>query len=430
MRISYQDRRTFHKCLYSFVLVCISTVLSHLPVYGVNPLAVKSYFTSASILGFQDILTGGGLSQLAIGGFAVTSIIMSDIILQLLAMMFPKIEKVRSNGEVGRRLFQRLELILAVLMTLGVGISIAVTMSNSKLYELPYPWLSFISVIEWTVGSIIICSMAQLNEKRGIGNGPTLILAANIACRIPDTLSSFFLHQSDLTGIGVVSIAFFIVIILAVYLQEGTQRIKYQSTRKQRSVLNSFGEIIVPVSISSVLPIVYATSLMLLPSLAKYVWHNVDWLNLIASACTQYNWYNPTSPEHYVGLAVYIVMIFVFSIYAARMSFSGDEIAMRMRENGDVIPSVKPGNDTVKYLNKCRFKLSVMSAFFLLFIALIPDIVLARMELRSFSFMGTGLIILMAAFWDLRLRFTALTKHWNIKYRLIGSDKHGNKTVC
>lgn len=428
-KISYQDRTLWQKVCYSLLVVVVSVVLSHVPVYGVNSTYLKGLFSRVSLLSFSDALTGGGLSQLAVGGFGVTGIIMAGILIQLVSVLFPKVERIRSDGEAGRRMFERIEFILAMVLTAVIGCMIAVTMSNSEMYSIPHRWMAGISVVEWLVGTAIIAGLAQGVERHGIGNGPTLVLAANIAMTVPQTISMWAKAGVGGKSIAIMAVAFFIVLVLAILLQGGVIRIPVQNPRKDRSSMNVSGEIPVPVAASSVLPVVYATSIMMVPTIIK-LWVKAAWLNTLADACTQTNWYAPAKWYHWAGLVVYLLMVFWLSFYASRMTFSSEEIANRMRERGDVIIGVRPGDDTVKYLEKRRRKIALVSSIFLVLIVLVPDMVLAHLGMASLSFMGVSLIILVAAFYDLRLRLTGMTKRWNKKYRLFDTGKGFKKGVA
>lgn len=414
----YQDKVTLKKVGWSVFVVAISLILQHIPVWGVKADLLKRMFAQTTPLSFTDTLSGGALSQLGIGGFGVTSIIMAGIILQLVGIAVPKLEKIHSDGEHGRLMYERVNFILAMIMTLIVGVVIATTMKASSLYYAK-GITAVIPVIEWLVGTAIIVKLAQSVHLKGIGNGPTLLLAANIASRVPaDLLARLRIGQSAhiwAIALGVL----FVVVVLAVYLQAGNIKVRIQQTRKAVSIMNAEGEVPVPLAAASVLPVVYAQSIIAFPSvISMFAGKDDGFLGEVLKFTSQNNWYNPTSWEHVVGLIVYVVLVVFGSIYASKLAFSSPDVANRMRERGDVLPDVEPGKKTEKYLERRRKKLARIAAVLLLLIAVVPDFVLVRLGVSGFSFMGTSLIIMMAAFWDLRLRLTGRLKHHNKKYVL------------
>lgn len=414
----YQDKVTLRKVGWSVFVVAISLILQHIPVWGVQADLLKHMFTKTTPLSFTDTLSGGALSQLGIGGFGVTSIIMAGIILQLAGIVFPKLEKIHSDGEHGRLMYERVNFILAMFMTLIIGLAIATTMKSSSLYYAK-GIAAFIPVIEWLVGTAIIVKLAQSVHLKGIGNGPTLLLAANIASRVPaDLLARLQAGQTArlwAIALGVL----FVVVVLAVYLQAGNIKVRIQQTRKAVSIMNAEGEVPVPLAAASVLPVVYAQAIIAIPSMISMLTGKTGgFIGKSLKFTSQTDWYNPTSWEHVAGLIIYVLLVVIGSMYASKLAFSSPDVANRMRERGDVLPDVMPGKETEKYLERRRKKLARVAAVLLLLIAVVPDFMLVRLGIRGFSFMGTSLIIMMAAFWDLRLRLTGRLKHRNKKYVL------------
>lgn len=414
--MNYQDKSTIRKVFYTVLVVFVSLVLSHIPVYGIKSDILSGVFSDRSMLSFTDILSGGSLSQLAVGGFGVTSMITASIVVQLAGVIFPKIEKYRSDGETGRRLFDKIELLMAVTITLLV--SLVITVVGSNYYELD-GFMKAIPVIEWLIGTVVIVKLAQSVQDHGIGNGQTLILAANIASRVPAEIVKRVVSEQPIPSILILSAVLLITIVFAILLQSGFVSVKIQQTNKPVSIMNSEGIIPVPVSMSSVLPLIYASAIVSVPALISSFTGKEDGiLGYIMLFTTQSYWYNPSTWQNAVGFAVYILLVFLFSVYASKLSFSAPDIANRMRERGDVIPGVRPGEETEQYLDKRRRKLSIISAALIIIVAILPDFVFARLGITGFSFMGTSLIILMAAFYDLRLRITGLLKQHNKKYSL------------
>lgn len=414
--MNYQDKSTIRKVFYTVLVVFVSLVLSHIPVYGIKSDILSGVFSDRSMLSFTDILSGGSLSQLAVGGFGVTSMITASIVVQLAGVIFPKIEKYRSDGETGRRLFDKIELLMAVAITLLV--SLVITVVGSNYYELD-GFMKAIPVIEWLIGTVVIVKLAQSVQDHGIGNGQTLILAANIASRVPAEIVKRVVSEQLISSILILSAVLLITIVFAILLQSGFVSVKIQQTNKPVSIMNSEGIIPVPVSMSSVLPLIYASAIVSVPALISSFTGKEDGiLGYIMLFTTQSYWYNPSTWQNIVGFTVYILLVFLFSVYASKLSFSAPDIANRMRERGDVIPGVRPGEETEQYLDKRRRKLSIISAVLIIIIAILPDFVFAKLGIAGFSFMGTSLIILMAAFYDLRLRITGLLKQHNKKYSL------------
>lgn len=420
-----QDKALWSKTAYTALVVVVATVLAHVPVYGIDSTYMSAMFGSASnLLAFTDILTGNSFSQLAMGGFAVTSFVFASIMMMLAGIIYPKFEKIHSDGESGRRLHDKITLVLAMLLTFVQGILVLSTAGTSTIYTgLEGPFIA-IPMIQWLLGTFIIAYMAQKIHLYGIGNGLTVVLAGNIAARIPSDLISY---TSSLTTEGIIAMAALIgvSILIAVIAQGSYLNVHLVQTNKAASVMNADGYLPMPVVIASVLPIIYASCFMMIPSLISMITNTTDgWIGTLLEFSPLANGYSISGWKSIVGILIYVLIIAIFALYASRLSFSSPDIANRMRERGDVIPGVRPGKDTEKYLEVRRVKLACISCVFLIILALVPDILCAQVGLNNMSFLGVSLIILMAAFWDMRLRWCGLTKHWNAKYSLFDEKKN------
>ena len=409
--MTYQDKTNIKKVGYTIFVILACLTLSHIPVWGLSSDTLSQLF-KVPILSFTDVLAGGALSKLAIGGFGVTSLIMAGIVIQLLALIAPKIEKLHGQGEMGRRFFDRLTLILAMLFTLGF--SIATVWSSVAAYG--FGVYIAVPMIEWMIGSFIIVKLAQSVHDFGIGNGSTLILAANIAQRIPAEIVARVNTPSD--NVWIVCAMLICVILVSVYYQYARIDIEVQQTRKAVSVMNAEGRVSIPMAMSSVLPLIYASGFFAIPSLIGMVVHDVSGrLGVIITAFQGANMYNAATPEQWAGLGFFIFLVVFFSLYASRMSFSSGEVVNRMMIRGDVIKGV-PVSEMVPYLEKRRKKLAWISSIFMVIIAVVPDMVALKCGVTTFSFMGTSLIILMAAFMDVKIRLTGMMQSYNKKYKL------------
>lgn len=407
----YQDKTNIKKVGYTIFVILACLTLSHIPVWGLSSDTLSQLF-KVPILSFTDVLAGGALSKLAIGGFGVTSLIMAGIVIQLLALIAPKIEKLHGQGEMGRRFFDRLTLILAMLFTLGF--SIATVWSSVAAYG--FGVYIAVPMIEWMIGSFIIVKLAQSVHDFGIGNGSTLILAANIAQRIPAEIISRTSQPSE--NVWIVVVMLLCVILVSVYYQYARIDIEVQQTRKAVSVMNAEGRVSIPMAMSSVLPLIYASGFIAIPSLIGMFVHDESGrLGVIINAFQGANMYNPVTPEQRAGLGFFIFLVVFFSFYASCMNFSSGEVVNRMMIRGDVIKGV-PVSEMVPYLEKRRKKLVWISSIFMVIIAVVPDMVALKCGVTTFSFMGTSLIILMAAFMDVKIRLTGMMQSYNKKYKL------------
>lgn len=422
------------KVYFTLFVLALASALTQIPVYGLNSTYMSSLFSSTSVLSFMDTLSGGSLSNLSMAGFGISSYITASIILQLLAVVFPNLEKIRQDGEQGRKLMEKLTFGLGILFTLVSGLLLAIGFGRDGLFIEYSAKYVILAVASWLVGSFLIIFFGQKIEDYGIGNGITMILGFNILSRLPNNVLTFYHLNAEndkliitLAYIIGLIIALFVFYVIAVYLQLGVLNIPIKQTRKKASVVNEDGVIPVNVNIANVLPVIYASSLLAFPSLIVTLFKiNVGSVGEeILSVLSANNWYNPTHWYQPLGLVLYILLVIAFGSFSSELSFSSSEIANSMKRNGNVIPNVNPGEDTVKFLERRRKVMSMVNVVFLLVIAIVPDLVCSLLNITSFTFLGTSLIIVISMLFDTSLRLRAASLHNDKKFKLFGTEKEG-----
>lgn len=415
--------------LFTVFVLAVAMALTQIPVYGLNNSYMQALFSSTGVLSFMDSLSGGSLSNMSVSGFGITSYITASIILQLMAVIFPKLEMIRKDGEQGRRKMEKIEFTLAMLITLISGTLLAIGFGKQGLFVEYSAKYIILAIISWLIGSFVVIKLGQRVEEHGIGNGITLILGFNILSRLPNNVITFYHNnvfeksvETAVAYIAGVIVGLFIIYLVAIYLQRGVLNIPIKQTRKKASIVNTDGNIPISVNIANVLPVIYASTLLSFPSIIITLF-NIEvneTMGEVLSVLSSANWYNPTHWYHVLGLVLFIVLIFLFGSFSSGLTFSPDEIADGMKKNGDVIPGVNPGADTVDFLEKRRVKMSMINVVFLLVIAILPDFLCAKFGITAFSFLGTSLIIIISMLFDTALRLRAASIHNDKQFKLFG----------
>lgn len=424
-----KEKELRKKVYFTLFVLFVASTLSQIPIYGVDSSYMDSLFSKASILTFIDTLSGGSLSNMSVSGFGITSYITASIILQLLAVTFPVIERIRKDGEQGRKLFEKITFFLAIAFTIVSGLVTAIGFGKNGLFAEYSPLYVSMAVACWTVGTFIVVFLGQKVEDCGVGNGITLILGFNILSRMPLNIIGFFktevvgksvMHMALYTG-GLV-VGLFLFYLVTVYLQTGMLKVPIKQTRKQASSQNTDGYIPINVNIANVLPVIYATTILSIPSLVIAIFDikTGDTTNSILSVFSSYYWYKPEHWYQPFGLVVYVLLLVSFGLFSSELSFSSNEIADAMKKNGNIIPGVNPGRETVEYLEKRRKIMSMVNIVFLLVIAILPDMICTYLGISSFSFLGTSLIIVISMLFDTSLRMQAVSIHNDKKFGLFG----------
>lgn len=419
-----KDNQMLKKIAFIIAVLFVSVTLANIPVPGINTAYLSGLFSSSSILSFMDTLSGGALSQLSIASFGVSSYISASIILQLLSVMFPFIEKYR-KGYHGKKVMQRTSFLIAMAITIVSAVSLALTCRNSGLYIRQDIAPVIISVISWFVGSAIVISLALKVEDYGIGNGVSLILSVNILSRLPAQIRVEYISlpggRARYLMIAGIVLVLLLMYIMVVYLQSGKLQILIIQNRKNKSLYNDDVYLPMPVNIANVLPVVYASSIIALPQFIVSLFDisTNHYIDRILECLSSNYWYEPERWYHVGGLFLYIILTVVFGIFCSQLSFNAPEVAENMKKNGDVIKNIKPGEETVKYLEKRRIILTYINVIFLCIITIIPDMIFVKIGITQLSFIGTSMIIVCSTFNDMAHRIRAMAIQKDPKYTII-----------
>ena len=419
-----KDNRMLQKIAFTIAVLFVSVTLANIHAPEINTTYLNGFFSNSSILSFMDTLSGGALSQLSIASFGVSSYISASIILQLLSVMFPFIEKYR-KGYHGKKVMQRANFLIALAITLVSAVSLSLTCRNTGLYIRQDTASVVISVISWLIGAAIVMLLALKVEDYGIGNGLSLILSVNILSRLPAQIRSEYVSlpagRERYFMIAGIVLILILMYIMVVYLQSGKLQIPIVQNRKNKSLYNDDVYLPMPVNIANVLPVVYASSIIALPQFIVSLFDisTNHYIERILECLSSNYWYEPERWYHVGGLFLYIILTVVFGIFCSQLSFNAPEVAENMKKNGDVIKSIKPGEETVKYLEKRRIILTYINVFFLCAITIIPDMVFAKMGITQLSFIGTSMIIVCSTFNDMAHRIRAMAIQNDPKYIII-----------
>lgn len=414
------DKNLNRKCLYTFIMLVVAVALSRIPVPGIDTSYIKEMMEQASILGFMDTLSGGSLSSLSFAAFGITSYITASIVIQMMTIVVPALEKARRSGESGKKRLDKATLVLAIIICTIGSVSLAISLLKGGMIS--SVGFTILAIGCWIAGTVVLVMLGKKNDDFGIGNGISLILLVNILSRIPANIQNMYHSLTDykptneMIGIVLLMIAgFFLIFLVTVYLQTGVLNIRLQQIKKSTTAYNREGVIPMGVNMANVMPIIFASSLLSLPAIITMISGSKTEgkeASILAIFNSQ-NWYTVTKENllPLIGLAVYAFMICAFSYFYSNISFNAHEIADRMKKNGDVIPGVNPGTPTVDFLEKRRKILVTIGIFFLLVIAIIPDLITSRLGVGHIGFLGTSLIIIVNVLFDTGKRLKAATMH-------------------
>jgi len=392
-----------NKILFTLAMLVVYRIGGHIPTPGVDGSIISAALSTDTIFGLLDLFAGGAFAKATIFALGIMPYISASIMLQLLGAVLPYLQRLQREGEEGRRKITQytryLTVLIAALQAWGTagflssinynGVS-AVYMSSASFIPL--------TIITFTCGTIFIMWLGEQITERGIGNGISLIIFIGIIARFPEAI----IEETQMVILGTRSwvlelfmIAMMLLVVAAIVLITRAQRrIPVQYPRKVigRKVFGG-ATTYLPLSVNSagVIPIIFAQSIMFLPSTVAQLFPSVDWLQNLVSVTLR--------PGDWVYNIVYGLIIIFFAFFYTAIVFNPMDIADNMRRNGGYIPGIRPGRNTAQYLEKVLTRITLPGAIFFAAIAILPWVLIGRFNV-NFFFGGTGLLIVVGVALD------------------------------
>ncbi len=409
IRDAFKVKEIRNGLIFTFLMLIVVRLGSLIPTPGVDVSKLSNYFANNLGDGANSLLdsfTGGSFQRMSIFALSVTPYITSSIIIQLLTIAIPALEEMQKDGNEGRKkmtaITRFVSVALAIIEALGLSIGFG---RSGLLYE--YNFLSvLVIVICLTAGSTFIMWLGERITEKGVGNGVSIILLINIVSRMPNDFVNLF--NMFVKGKNVVNMIFAGVIIigvvvlttmLTVLLNDAERKIPVSYAQKvqgRRQVGGNSTHIPLKVNTGNVMPIIFASTLMSIPSIVTNLF-NVNVKNQVVAKIfeglnTNY-WFRPGYPWAYIGLVLYIALVIFFAYFYTSISFNPMEIANNLKKQGGFVPGIRPGKSTQDYLNRILNYIVIIGAIGLILVAIIPIFFNGRFS-ADVSFGGTSLIII------------------------------------
>ena len=394
----WKARDVRNKVLFVIGMLVIFRFLAHIPIPGVNQAALKSLFASNQILGLMNLFSGGGMENFSIVMMGVAPYITASIIFQLLGMIIPKIEEMQKE-ESGRQKINSWTRLLTV--PLGIlqsyGMITLLRRSAAGVLGTVSEFDMFIMLITITAGTILLVWIGELISEQKVGNGISLLIFAGIVSSLPQVVQQIIVtfDQTQLfTLIGFIVIAL-ITIVGVVIINEGQRNIPVQYARQVRGN-RTFGgtntHLPLRVNMAGVIPIIFAVSVVLFPSMiAQFLVHaKTAWIASSAEFVIRL-----FENQLFYGI-VYFLMVFAFTYFYTEVVFHPDRIAENLQKLGGFIPGIRPGKNTSDYLAATTHKIILVGALFLGVIAVLPLIMKYVTGVQAFAIGGTSLLIVVS----------------------------------
>jgi preprotein translocase subunit SecY len=391
------------KILITALLLGLYRLGAYIPAPGIKASAVaqiQKNFGGQSILGLLNLFSGGGLGRIALFALGIMPYITASIILQLLQVVVPSIEKLSKEGEVGQaRITQYTRYLtvgLAFAQSIGYVFLFRSFENSAGVQLIPNFNLGkvFLIVITLTAGTVLLMWMGELITQRGIGNGISLMIFASIVARIPSGLQSWWNNPSSTFRVMMPFIAF-AVVAAVVFVQEGQRRIPIQYAKRVIGRrMTQGGQTYLPlrVNMAGVIPVIFAASVMAIPPTVGQLIGQ----NRTGFGTDLYNFFAPGGWHYVVGECLLIV---IFTYFYTAVTFNPVDQADSLKKYGGFIPGVRPGRPTAEFLDRILARLTFPGALFLAAVAALPTFLISETG-ANFAFGGTSILIVIGVALD------------------------------
>jgi preprotein translocase subunit SecY len=392
------------RILFTLGILAVYRVGAHIPTPGIDGQALAAFFqqTQGTLLGFFDMFSGGALSRLTIFALGIMPYISASIILELLTVVIPYLEKLKKEGEQGRKKITQYArygtIVLSAVQGLGISLGLESMQSPTGALVVLVPGWSFrlMTMLTLTAGTAFIMWLGEQITERGIGNGISLIIFAGIVAQLPSAIVNTFrlMESGELNLLLMIFLLAGMLAVVAaiVFMEAGHRKIPIQYAKRvvgRRMYGGQSTHLPLKLNTSGVIPAIFASSVISFPlTIATFTHH--PWLEWISSAMA------PATPLYSLAN---VVMIFFFCYFYTAIIFNPMDVADNMKKYGGFIPGLRPGKRTAEYIDRTLTRLTFVGAIYLSFVVILPDYMIRYLNV-PFYFGGTGLLIVVGVAMD------------------------------
>jgi preprotein translocase subunit SecY len=392
------------RILMTLALLAVYRIGAHIPTPGINSDALAAFFKAAqgTLLGLFDMFSGGALRNLSVFALGIMPYISASIILQLLTVVIPHLERLSKEGEAGRRKITQYTRYGTVVLSIIQGFGIAaglegMTAPGGEMVVIQTGWaFRLITVITLTAGTAFIMWLGEQITERGIGNGISLIIFAGIVAGIPNAfVGTMRLMQAGEMSIFIILmllVMMVVVVAFIIFMERGQRRIPVQYAKRvvgRRVYGGQNTHIPLKINTSGVIPPIFASSIIMFPAtVANFI--DVPWVQTIAGYM---------APGHWLYSVLYVGFIIFFCFFYTAIVFNPVDVAENMKKYGGFIPGIRPGRPTAEYIDKVLSRITLGGAVYVSAVCVLPTFLIQKFSV-PFYFGGTALLIVIGVAMD------------------------------
>ena len=384
------------RVIFTFLMLAVYRLGAFIPTPGVDPQAIAEFTKAAAgtVLGFLNLFSGGALGRMTVFALGIMPYISASIILQLLTVVWPYLEKLSKEGELGRRKITQYTrygtVVLSIIQSLGISFFLERTTAPGGAPLVPHPGWGFrlMTVLTLTTGTAFVMWLGEQITERGVGNGISLIIFAGIVVGLPGAILNTItdIKTGAMSIFTVVILIVFMVIVVAaiVYMERAQRRIPIQYAKRvvgRRVYGGQSTYLPLRLNTGGVIPVIFAASIMSFPqTLGQMIQH--PWLKRITQALA---WGEP------MYNLVYFLSIIFFCYFYTSIIFNPEDTAENMQKFGGFIPGIRPGKRTAEFIDKILTRITLVGAIYLALVAILPEILIAGFKVATIPVIGPSL---------------------------------------
>jgi len=385
------------RILFTLAILIVYRIGVHVPVPGIDSVALASFFKAAegTIFGIFNMFSGGAFEKLSVFALGIMPYISASIILQLLTVVIPHLEQLKKEGEQGRKKITQYTrygtVVLSVIQGFGISVGLE-SMSapdGSPIVLLPGWAFRLMTVITLTAGTAFIMWLGEQITERGIGNGISLIIFAGIVCRLPaasvNTVRLLSTGEMGIFAVLILVILMVGVVGFIIFVEQAQRRIPVQYAKRvvgRRMYGGQSTHLPLKINTSGVIPPIFASSIIMFPAtIGSFI--EVEWIQSITAAMR---------PGNLIYESLFIGFIFFFCYFYTAVTFNPVDVADNMKKAGGYIPGIRPGKRTADYIDKVLTRITLGGAIYVSAVCVLPSVLITRFNV-PFYFGGTALLI-------------------------------------
>lgn len=392
------------RILFTLAMLAVYRIGCHVPLPGVDRAVLAQFFegTQGTLLGLVSAFTGGALERMTVFALGIMPYISASIIMQLLTVVFEPVERLKKEGEAGRKIMTKWTRYGTVMLSVIQGAGIAVGLQSMRgpggepVVQIQGIGFILLTVITLTAGTAFIMWLGEQITERGIGNGISLIIFAGIVAMMPAALvnSIRLLNTGALTPTVMLLILVFMVAVIwaIIFMERGQRRVPIHYAKRVSGMRNLGGQsshLPLKINMSGVIPPIFASSIIMFPStVANFV--DVPWVQQFAGMMT---------PSHWLYNLFYVGFIVFFCYFYTAVTFNPVDVADNIKRQGGYVPGVRPGKATSDYLDTVLGRLTFAGAIYISAVCVLPTILMGQFNI-PFFFGGTSLLIVVGVGMD------------------------------